>query len=748
MRPGGHEPFVGSDEAEKGRHLPAPQQYAAADPRYAPVSPRSVKSGGLLDKMKTIAPGPFDARPQSPPKLEEAASSDDILAALPTTSNIKGHHARSSTTSSLRSHSSKASSSSSNYTVATQVAKPVINPGGYTAFSPGLQNKFPKGEESPRAHLGAGSRSNTFPNLPTQQSFNHPRRPSESFGLRPSNVRSDNNEELDGDTFVRTSPPREAGRRNPSISGKPPPARAMSFSAGKDVSAINLAAEFGASNPYHTSTISQSSNGTDESRTSKISSRSSPPSSIEPQTRRKPSVSAGLNVATKDLQQAVKQEPLPLSNAMSPPRKEFESSRTVTTPPTLDASMLAPESPMDPMISGGRLSPMPQEAFPSHSRGLSGPPRQPPNQGPPSSNQPTRGPQPQGPQQRNPPPHHRPPPNRGPAPPGAPQYGLPSRPNAPLMQQNGFPPPRRPSQTGPPQNGNKGPPLPQQYVPYRSPTVSTFPHNQQNPPHPQGPPRRPSYVNIPSPHNEFPPGRRPSHTTLPTPHFQSPHLPSPGQHDPNLPHRTPGGTPNGNRAPQSDYFHEGRRPSQVRPLQPPPIPTDTSQRPTTSGSTRPTTAKGDCRGCSKPITGKSVSSADGRLTGRYHKECFVCKTCSAPFPSAEFYVIRDSPYCEEHYHRLNNSVCARRECGRGIEGPFLETERRAKFHPDCLRCGQCKEVLRGDYYEVRGGVFCERDAQRQMQMQMGPRGGRGGRGGALGVGMSRMEKRSTRLMMM
>lgn len=111
-------------------------------------------------------------------------------------------------------------------------------------------------------------------------------------------------------------------------------------------------------------------------------------------------------------------------------------------------------------------------------------------------------------------------------------------------------------------------------------------------------------------------------------------------------------------------------------------------------------------------------------------------------------MIRDSPYCEEHYHRLNNSVCARRECGRGIEGPFLETERRAKFHPDCLRCGQCKEVLRGDYYEVRGGVFCERDAQRQMQMQMGPRGGRGGRGGALGVGMSRMEKRSTRLMMM
>lgn len=32
-------------------------------------------------------------------------------------------------------------------------------------------------------------------------------------------------------------------------------------------------------------------------------------------------------------------------------------------------------------------------------------------------------------------------------------------------------------------------------------------------------------------------------------------------------------------------------------------------------------SKGDCRGCSKPIFGKSVKAADGRLTGRYHREC-------------------------------------------------------------------------------------------------------------------------------
>ena len=443
---------MGSDAgSEKGRHLPAPQQYAAADLKYAPVSPRTLKSGGLLAKLKTIAPGPFDARPQSPPKLAEKVSNEDVLAALPTTSNIKGHHARSSTTSSLRSHSSKASTSSSNYTVQTQPPpKPIVNPGGYKAFSPGLQSGFRSGEPSPRALLGAGSRSNTFPNLPTQQAFGLPRRPSESFSLRPSNVKSDNNEVLDGNTFVRTSPPKESGPRNQSISGKPPPSRGMSFSAGRDTSAINLAAEFGSSNPYHSSTISQSSDGTNESRTSKMSSRSSPPSSIEPQARREPFLTAGLDVVIKDLQQAVEEEPVGIPNPMSPPSKEVDNSRTVMTPPALDAAMLAPESPMDPMISGGRLSPMPHQAFPPQARGPSGqPPRQPPPQArPPSSmsNNSNGGPSPpQGPQQRGPPPQQRPPPDRGPAPPGAPQYGLPSRPNAPLMQQNGFPPPRRPS---------------------------------------------------------------------------------------------------------------------------------------------------------------------------------------------------------------------------------------------------------------------------------------------------------------
>ncbi|KAI9891530.1 MAG: hypothetical protein M1814_002653 [Vezdaea aestivalis] len=38
----------------------------------------------------------------------------------------------------------------------------------------------------------------------------------------------------------------------------------------------------------------------------------------------------------------------------------------------------------------------------------------------------------------------------------------------------------------------------------------------------------------------------------------------------------------------------------------------------------PPISKGPCKGCGEQIRGKSVSAADGRLTGKYHKECRFC----------------------------------------------------------------------------------------------------------------------------
>lgn len=215
-------------------------------------------------------------------------------------------------------------------------------------------------------------------------------------------------------------------------------------------------------------------------------------------------------------------------------------------------------------------------------------------------------------------------------------------------------------------------------------------------------------------------------------------------------------------------------PLRVKPFEPPESPTDPlmqagrlsplprldynksmrSNAPSTvsdmSSSSRPRrnptlASKGSCRGCNQPITGKSISSADGRLTGRYHKECFVCKTCQEPFRTADFYVHNDLPYCGQHYHALNGTLCG--TCGNGIEGQYLETtitatEGPEKFHPDCFTCCTCRILLNADYYELNGKIYCERDAFRAMPPPAGhqssdsvpslevPNGGRSGQVGA------------------
>ncbi|OJD29746.1 lim domain-containing protein [Diplodia corticola] len=164
---------------------------------------------------------------------------------------------------------------------------------------------------------------------------------------------------------------------------------------------------------------------------------------------------------------------------------------------------------------------------------------------------------------------------------------------------------------------------------------------------------------------------------------------------------------------------------------------------TGSSGRRPGTAgKGNCRGCGEVIVGKSVKAADGRLTGRWHKQCFVCRTCHSPFQTADFYVIENHPYCGHHYHQMNGSLC--RGCNYGIEGQYLETERRQKFHPQCFACDTCRMPLRDDYFDVMGVVYCERHAwHAARQTGGGPRG-------MLAPGDPRRnpERRRTRLMMM
>lgn len=119
-----------------------------------------------------------------------------------------------------------------------------------------------------------------------------------------------------------------------------------------------------------------------------------------------------------------------------------------------------------------------------------------------------------------------------------------------------------------------------------------------------------------------------------------------------------------------------------------------------------------CRRCNLSIEKQAVSSSDGQLKGKYHKECFNCDTCHKPFPDKTFYVYEGKPLCAYHYHEANDSLCAR--CGDPIEGPCAVSHSGDRYHPAHLTCEHsgypsCHEML-SEYWEIDGRMLCERHA--------------------------------------
>lgn len=146
---------------------------------------------------------------------------------------------------------------------------------------------------------------------------------------------------------------------------------------------------------------------------------------------------------------------------------------------------------------------------------------------------------------------------------------------------------------------------------------------------------------------------------------------------------------------------------------------------------------GPCRKCSLDISGKSIWSKDGQLSGQWHRNCFGCHSCGKLFnKGTNCYVIDDFPYCEQHFHELNNSIC--KTCGRGIEGLCLENEKSEKFHPECLCCHICGTFISKDYFMVDGLPLCERDGLVELEKEKNL---------LLGSNLtSKIEKRRTRLL--
>ncbi|EGW30425.1 uncharacterized protein SPAPADRAFT_52511 [Spathaspora passalidarum NRRL Y-27907] len=137
----------------------------------------------------------------------------------------------------------------------------------------------------------------------------------------------------------------------------------------------------------------------------------------------------------------------------------------------------------------------------------------------------------------------------------------------------------------------------------------------------------------------------------------------------------------------------------------------------TSSSINPAPAgTGPCRGCFFEIdphakgSNKAIFSTMGELSGQWHRKCFKCSflNCDLHFTKhIPCYVLNDNPYCNQHYHMLNHTMCE--NCMEGIEGEAIQNETGQMWHLDCLRCTVCRDVINNDYYLIDGVIVCEAD---------------------------------------
>ena len=112
--------------------------------------------------------------------------------------------------------------------------------------------------------------------------------------------------------------------------------------------------------------------------------------------------------------------------------------------------------------------------------------------------------------------------------------------------------------------------------------------------------------------------------------------------------------------------------------------------------------EGPCRNCGLEIHGKKIfSKNDNELSGQWHRECFRCVKCDIKFnKSIPCYILDDTPYCQQHFHEENNSIC--KICKKFIEGKCLENDKLERFHVHCLNCAICHEQIYDDYYIFNG----------------------------------------------
>ncbi|KAK4058277.1 hypothetical protein OIO90_000434 [Microbotryomycetes sp. JL221] len=119
-----------------------------------------------------------------------------------------------------------------------------------------------------------------------------------------------------------------------------------------------------------------------------------------------------------------------------------------------------------------------------------------------------------------------------------------------------------------------------------------------------------------------------------------------------------------------------------------------------------------CRKCKQPIEGSAVTSSDGKISGKYHPQCFGCFECNVSFDNDEFYVFERKPCCQRCWHKANNSMCV--GCQQPIEGPCVSLvgEDGGRYHPEHFICSMtnCHVSLPEFHFLIGSLPFCEQHA--------------------------------------
>ena len=368
-------------------HLEAPEP----SPLYGPLSPRTYGGENVVQRMNTIAPGPFGVREQRPsepgqqsnaqlPKVLQVPTVSEKASLSPNNTRALGRGMQpqgplrpafddsgaGQSTGLLGSTSMSAVRPSGMHakvlTYGTESPPPRVRE-SMDSSRPGEQSSR-QGRASPGRGVGDPPlRSRTLPmanghadplqRRPSEPTWeHHAKSPSARSLLRPFERVGAGSEHRQTSGFAR-SPPAPAFRMHADDREQ---RRGQPLERRQPTTALTSIDQRSASHQYHTPTPSSSSNGSgygSDARTS--SSRSSPPSTSSPEKLSGKSFNGSLAGKTRNDTHPSKDTPLAQSYAAYSDRPYMARLQQTRTAGLLDKDFVGPpESPLDPALQAGR----------------------------------------------------------------------------------------------------------------------------------------------------------------------------------------------------------------------------------------------------------------------------------------------------------------------------------------------------------------------------------------------------------